>query len=72
MRTGTARYSRECLACGELILAGDKVVCQGANESYEWVHQDCFRPDSPVVREAQRLDREFRQITGPAFTWSAK
>lgn len=62
MQTGTARFSRECPACGKLIVVGEPIAQQKMMGVFGWVHRGCFRLGG-LDRETKRLDKEFAGIT---------
>ncbi|MBA7481700.1 hypothetical protein ES707_17174 [subsurface metagenome] len=62
MQIGTARFTRECPACGKLIVVGTPIAQQAVMGLYQWVHRGCFRLGG-LNREIKRLDKEFAGIT---------
>lgn len=62
MRVGTAKFARECSACGKLIKTGEPIAQQRMVGQYSWVHRDCYRPGG-IDRDIKRLDKEFAAIT---------
>jgi len=62
MQIGTARFTRECPACGKLIVVGAPIAQQALMGLYQWVHRGCFRLGG-LDRETKRLDKEFAGVT---------
>jgi hypothetical protein len=61
MQIGTARFTRECPACGKLILAGEPIAQQRMFGPYQWVHRGCFRLGG-LDRVTRRMDNEFASV----------
>ncbi|MBA7652521.1 hypothetical protein ES703_60356 [subsurface metagenome] len=68
MRVGTAKFKRECPACGRLIKKGEPIAVQMLMGSCRWVHRGCFRQGG-LDREIKRLDKEFAGITREPYAY---
>jgi len=58
-----AKYPRSCPKCGETIFRGDPISRQNVGGRHTWVHEHCYMPPR-LEKEVDRMDDEFRQITG--------
>lgn len=63
MRAGTAKFTRECPACGKLIKTGWSIAQRKVMGRNQWVHRGCFHLGG-LDREIKRMDKEFAGITG--------
>ncbi|MBA7613649.1 hypothetical protein ES703_20906 [subsurface metagenome] len=62
MQIGTARFTRECPACGKMIVVGAPIAQQALMGLYQWVHRGCFRLGG-LDRITRRMDKEFASVT---------